>query len=1099
MTQHVLHLVLDPVAGASLWAHVRGDDGRARLTDDLGPLVERHPSAFRPLMPWVLRPMRQRSRADGRAKDAPLMLLTGVRLARATDVLRGLIEVSARASGRLPSDSTAAVASALDDLIVELADTGSAIAVTDDLALAADALSVLALDVHARRLVTARQVVPQIDVQADTTTATWATAAGITPHPWLTALADAHARDAFAALLRDIDLPDGDQLEGVDPVGAQLIAALGPDAAALTVDVPGRRRLTRLLGQFADTGADGVLLHDAAPDLVVRVHEPDGTADDGAIDQSAWRIEACLRENGGTVHPLDSLVSVGDLSMVAALEHTAAIRSHSPILRGAKTSRSGMEWTVNTHELSRFISADAADLAEHSIVVMLPRTWTKQAVTVRATVQDPEEKKREGADANAEKSQKGQSMTGAIGSFSFTTAIGDTDLTDEEMQDILTAQADIVQLRGEWIRLDRSTLAAAERFLDAFSKTAYLQSAEQRRFAQISVLRGGTKRAPQPPGDGDAAAALGAAASAPGTATGADGDQRSLVVPPRGDMSVRQWVHLLTEHNPEDLRLTIGGKDRGAAAFFTTRAAPPTVPAPTTLKATLRPYQQRGLEWMAMLDGAGLGGILADDMGLGKTMQVLALLCWERENADAAFAAADADGTWGQRVPVGPTLLVCPMSVIGSWQREAATFAPHLRVHVHHGPQRLTGDDFATEAMQADLILTTYALMARDLPDLQLLGLHRVILDEAQHIKNADTQVSRASRQLPEGRRLALTGTPVENDLTDLHSIMEFANPGLLGGEDRFKETYARPIQDDHDEDALEQLNRVTGAFILRRLKTDRSIIRDLPDKTEMDERITLTPEQAGLISAIGEEMTKELAQVDRTQRKALISSTVMRIKQVCNHPAHYLGDGSPMLEDGQHRSGKMDRIDDLLESIISVGEKALIFTQFTQYAPQMIEYWQDRFGIEVPFLHGGLPKAERDHMVAEFQKDTGQAGVMLLSLRAGGTGITLTAANHVIHLDRWWNPAVENQATDRAFRIGQKRNVTVRRMVAIGTIEEAIAERLAMKSALADATVAAGERWLQDLDDDRLADLFTVTRDAEGNAVSWSDESRKGALSDGD
>lgn len=489
---------------------------------------------------------------------------------------------------------------------------------------------------------------------------------------------------------------------------------------------------------------------------------------------------------------------------------------------------------------------------------------------------------------------------------------------------------------------------------------------------------------------------------------------------------------------------------------------------------------------MWALDQLGLGGILADDMGLGKTMQVLALLCREREEARVSGAR------------IGPTLLVCPMSVVGSWQREAATFAPHLAVHVHHGGDRIRDHSFLEGVADTDLVLTTYALMARDLPILQQVDWHRVVLDEAQHIKNPQTAVARAARALPDGRRLLLTGTPVENRLADLHSLMAVANPGILGNAAQFQERIADPIEKDGDEAAASRLAQLTSPFLLRRVKTDRSIIADLPEKTEIAQRVNLTPEQAGLYEALVAEMLAQLDGATPNQRRGVVVSTLTKLKQVSNHPAHYLQDGSGILRHGAHRSGKLERVDDILASAFERGEKVLLFTQFTSFARMLLPYWEEKFSMVFPFLHGGVPKPERDAMVAEFQATPDRPGAMILSLRAGGTGLTLTAANHVIHLDRWWNPAVENQATDRAFRIGQRKDVLVSKMVSAGTIEERIDAVLAEKKELADLAVGSGEGWIASLGDDQLAELLTLDRSQVGDEPGSSEAGVDEAETDG-
>jgi SNF2 family DNA or RNA helicase len=484
------------------------------------------------------------------------------------------------------------------------------------------------------------------------------------------------------------------------------------------------------------------------------------------------------------------------------------------------------------------------------------------------------------------------------------------------------------------------------------------------------------------------------------------------------------------------------------------------VPAPPGLQAELRHYQQRGLDWLAFMSETGLGAVLADDMGLGKTLQLLALLAHERSDK--------------------PTLLVCPMSVVGNWQREAARFVPDLRVHVHHGADRSRGEDLAVAVRSSDLFITTYSLLARDAAALADQAWRRVVLDEAQHIKNSATAQARAARSIPAEHRVALTGTPVENRLDELRSILDFVNRGMLGSPQAFRARFAVPIEREQDEAAVTRLRAVTSPFILRRVKTDPTVISDLPEKQEMTVRANLTVEQAALYRAVVDDMLKKIKDTEGMQRKGAVLSALTRLKQVCNHPAHFLGDGSGVLRRGRHRSGKLGLVEDILDSVTADGERALLFTQFREFGDLVEPYLAERFGVEVPFLHGGVPKARRDRMVERFQGDDGPP-IMLLSLKAGGTGLNLTAANHVVHLDRWWNPAVENQATDRAFRIGQRRDVQVRKLVCVGTLEERIDSMISNKQELADLAVGTGEKWITEMNADQLHDLLILGDEAVG------------------
>ena len=482
---------------------------------------------------------------------------------------------------------------------------------------------------------------------------------------------------------------------------------------------------------------------------------------------------------------------------------------------------------------------------------------------------------------------------------------------------------------------------------------------------------------------------------------------------------------------------------------------------PASFQGELRPYQERGLAWLSFLGSLGLGAVLADDMGLGKSPQTLALLQAERDSGAAG----------------GPTLLICPMSLVGNWQHEAARFTPGLAVHVHHGGDRLAGPELAVAVAAADLVITTYGVATRDRAALAQVPWARVVCDEAQNIKNAGTRQAQAVRAIPAASRIALTGTPVENRLTELWSIMEFTSPGLLGPAEKFRRRYVIPIERNADAEATDQLKRVTAPFILRRLKTDKAVIADLPDKLEMKVWCNLTTEQASLYQATVDDMMARIEAAEPgIERRGLVLATMAKLKQVCNHPAHLLADGSRL--DG--RSGKLARLEEICDEIVEAGDRALCFTQYAEFGRMLQPYLMARLGCTVHFLHGGTSKKRRDDMVAEFQ-NSAEPAVFLLSLKAGGTGLNLTAANHVIHVDRWWNPAVEDQATDRAFRIGQRRDVQVRKFVCVGTVEERIDKMIEDKKALAEAIVGTGEAWLTELS---VADLRQVI-DLSPEAVS--------------
>ena len=484
------------------------------------------------------------------------------------------------------------------------------------------------------------------------------------------------------------------------------------------------------------------------------------------------------------------------------------------------------------------------------------------------------------------------------------------------------------------------------------------------------------------------------------------------------------------------------------------------VPVPIDFRGQLRPYQTVGLAWLVFLRQWGLGACLADDMGLGKTIQLIALLLHERINAQPR-----------------PALLICPTSVVGNWQRELTRFAPDLRVLIHHGATRKK-DDLSKQAAQHDVVISSYALLHRDEKHLSGVEWSDVILDEAQNIKNPSTKQAQAARKLTAQWRVALTGTPVENRLTELWSIFQFLNPGYLGSQQDFLNRLARPIERGGDEAATQQLKSLVGPFILRRVKTDPAVISDLPEKNEMKVYCSLTKEQATLYQAVVEDSLFKIQEAEGIDRRGVILGTLMKLKQVCNHPAQFLGDGSAL----SNRSGKLMRLTEMLEEARTVRDHALVFTQFAAMGGLLKTYLQDAFGEEVFFLHGGTPMKARTKMVETFQNDAHSPLIFILSIKAGGTGLNLTRANHVFHFDRWWNPAVENQATDRAFRIGQTKNVQVHKYLCAGTFEEKIDDMIERKQALAESIVGTSEGWITELSTDQLKDLFALRKEAVGD-----------------
>ncbi|MGP1347392.1 MAG: DEAD/DEAH box helicase [Phycisphaerales bacterium] len=500
----------------------------------------------------------------------------------------------------------------------------------------------------------------------------------------------------------------------------------------------------------------------------------------------------------------------------------------------------------------------------------------------------------------------------------------------------------------------------------------------------------------------------------------------------------------------------------------------PMLPEPAGFEGELREYQRRGMSWLVFLDALGLGPCLADDMGLGKTIQLLAMMLYERNRAAAR----------GELDLLGPTLLIVPMSIVSNWTREAAKFTPGLKVMVHHGVERSMGESFAEAAMGVDLVVTTYALAHRDREDIQRVSWRRVVLDEAQNIKNPQAKQSQSIHGLEAPRRVVLTGTPLENRLSELWSIMDFCNPGLLGRSAEFRRLFSIPIERHHDRQRSRQLRDLVKPFILRRLKTDPKVISDLPEKVETKEFCRLTREQAELYESCVKRMLSEVERSEGIKRRGIVLTTLIRLKQICNHPVQMsLKDGDPGLiaSAASGRSGKCTRLMEMLDEVIASEEKALVFTQFRRMGDLLASMLRKRFGRDVLFLHGGVPPKQRQMMVDRFQNDE-SCPVFILSLKAGGVGLNLTAASHVFHFDRWWNPAVENQATDRAFRIGQTKSVHVHKFIVNGTLEERIDEMIESKIALAEDVIGSGEEWLTELSTSQLRDILTLRPDALGD-----------------
>jgi len=536
-------------------------------------------------------------------------------------------------------------------------------------------------------------------------------------------------------------------------------------------------------------------------------------------------------------------------------------------------------------------------------------------------------------------------------------------------------------------------------------------------------------------------------------ATQADLEQlrRRLRKPVRPSAAELLTMALSEQYGESRVELTAGVR-----SVLKTLAECPDTDLPKGLQATVRPYQQRGFAWMWRNLTIGFGSLLADDMGLGKTLQVIAILQKLKEEGMLKKEKA---------------LVVAPTGLLTNWQSECLKFAPSLDILVYHGTRRAL-----PTRNPPDLLITSYGVLRSDVEKLRKRKWRVMVIDEAQHIKNTGAAQTRAVKSVDAAHYIAMSGTPVENRLTELWSLMDYGNRGLLGSVEQFSERYGRPIQQFGDPAAAERLKKVCAPFLLRRMKTDKTIINDLPDKVEVDCFARLTPSQAALyrktldsallaIKGISGGGPRELF-----TRQGLVLQMILALKQICNHPTQFLKNGkkNPSL------SGKTELLFDRIESVLAAGEKVLVFTQFTEMADLLSGFIRERFGKEPLYYHGGLALKPRKEMVARFQEDP-SASMLILSLRAGGTGLNLTAASHVIHYDLWWNPAVEAQATDRAFRIGQRKDVTVHRFITKDTFEERINDMIGQKRALAEMTVGTGEQWIARMSNAEIEDIFRL------------------------
>ncbi|WP_157108914.1 DEAD/DEAH box helicase [Corynebacterium aquilae] len=718
-------------------------------------------------------------------------------------------------------------------------------------------------------------------------------------------------------------------------------------------------------------------------------------------------------------------------------------------------------WDVvlTVEELEQFLAHDVPALHKAGIHVMLPKNWSAAMASLSIDTRSHD------AAATATAPQLGLDH---MVEYALNIDLDGMGLSPQEVEQLLTSHSNLVKVRNNWVIADSAAMRRVRDFVaqlkDTSQRTITTRIEEiNARLALLDTLEPSPENTQEHANLTRELAELTKAQNAPTADTIAAAD-----------------LHRMLLEADKDIPVAFAGDGYHDSLIASIHGTPPDgIDLPETIHAELRHYQQRGVAWLSWMSSHNIGAILADDMGLGKTLQILSLLAYERHHNPTAPA----------------TLIIVPTSVVGNWEKEIARFTPSLRTYTHYGPQCAQQHELDEALTNHHIVLTTYGLATRDITQLAAHTFDHVILDEAQAIKNPTTRTAKAVRAIPARQRIALTGTPVENKLSELRALLDWANPGMLGSPNFFRNHFATAIEKYQDPTQTQKLASLTRPFILRRVKTDPAIIDDLPEKNEENILVDLTPEQASLYKTVTEDLLAKIADAKKHHTgpvRGAVFYLITAIKQICNHPAHYAGDNSPIMDNGRHRSGKLKALDHIVEKALAKDEKIIVFTQYAKFGAMLARHLNDTTGGDIPFLHGAVSRTQRDTMVNAFQQPDGPK-IMVLSLKAGGTGLNLTAANHVIHMDRWWNPAVENQATDRAFRIGQNKNVHVHKMITRGTLEERINDIITGKIHLANSIIGHGEGWITQLAPEQLAKLVAFREEADDHYIALAHAPRPG------